>query len=688
MYKLYIIFRKYTQKTYLYISKFLSRKCNLNTHFKKIHEKIRNKKCDTCGKTFWGNKDLDNHIKTIHEGLRNTFECQLCGRGFAQSHHLKIHIESVHQKEFKTEQKCKICYEIFLDLKDLKEHIKITHQNNQVALPLNQCTYCQESFYGKTLLENHMKKIHPELLPKKAKDPKDIPTCHICGKTQAKWSITKAHIKAVHEKTYDHNCSMCKKVFSDPYSLQKHFRFVHEKISNHKCDFCGKGLSDRKSLLYHLDAFHRPKEFKCEKCDHEIFEDKKSYNDHMKNVHNAFQENACSICGKTFTQKSQIKVHLREVHEKSKIHKCDICFQSFTHKNQLKTHIEKIHECQNDDEDIQVVQTVEEIENMDDQGLKLKCGICGKINWPPELRNHFKNVHEGNKEHTCDACGKGFTTERMLAFHIKTIHEGQKTKICNICGEAFKYYNNLKKHLMAVHEVEQNPSTSASSKENDFKEKLKVLECKQFNDKSNSIGDDSWEELPVRTFRERKVQIYNNKEEGDFDDEISDEEQNVRSKCEVCGRIFFKQEMLDSHVKKVHEGKKLEPANAAAGENIIVKSEIEDTIPDDDTKWDIQKDKESKRFKCDACDCVYTRRNLLNNHVKVVHKGKGHKCDICGKIFATKWDLTRHVSCVHEKKRIFCCQMCPKSYANKADLDRHMRDFVHENKADDKFECE
>ena len=138
----------------------------------------------------------------------------------------------------------------------------------------------------------------------------------------------------------------------------------------------------------------------------------------MKNIHNAFQENACSLCGKTFTQKSALTVHLREVHEKLKSHKCNICSQSFTYKHHLKTHIKNIHECQNNEEDIQVVQTVEEIDNID-QGMQLKCGICGKKFWPPELRNHFKNFHEGSKDHTCDACGKGFTTQHILAFHVK-----------------------------------------------------------------------------------------------------------------------------------------------------------------------------------------------------------------------------------------------------------------------------
>ena len=655
-------------------------------------------------------KDLNNHIKTIHEGLRNEFICQLCGRGFAQQHHLQIHMESIH-KDFKTEKKCKICHENFSDLNDLKEHMKFSHQNQ--VQNLNQCQYCQESFYGKTLLEAHIKKIHYELFPKKAKE---IPTCHICGKTQGRWGDIRKHIKVVHEKIKDHPCSICDKTFADTTYLKKHVRSVHEKIKPYKCDFCGKCLGDRKALKYHINALHGPKDdLNCDECD-KIFEDKKSYNDHIKDVHNAFKENTCNYCQKTYTQRSYLYHHIREVHEKQKNVKCDICSIAFTHKRQLEIHVKNIHECQNDTEDVQIVRTVDEIDNIVDQDTKLKCGICGRLFKDKDLlRNHIKNFHEDGKEFVCQKCGKSFTEQRGLSRHERTIHEGMKLKICGICGDTFKYHIHLKSHLMTVHEVEQNPPIP---KEN-FKEKevysckpcgkafqtrynmtrhqitckLVLAECEKFNDDSNSIKDSS-----IKKFLQELESQHYNDEDDYFDDVISDEEQNVKSKCEICGRVFFKQEMLENHKKTIHEGASsaLESQDRTAAEKAnlnlpIVKSEIENTTIPSDSEWnfqeDITDDEGKKYFKCNHCGCKYTRKHILKAHIDRVHKGKGHKCDVCGKIFAQKWDLNRHISCVHENKRNFGCQICPKAFANKADLQKHMREYVHENDGW-KYKCE
>ena len=37
----------------------------LANHKKKVHDKIRNDKCDLCGKSFWSKIDID--ISTVHE---------------------------------------------------------------------------------------------------------------------------------------------------------------------------------------------------------------------------------------------------------------------------------------------------------------------------------------------------------------------------------------------------------------------------------------------------------------------------------------------------------------------------------------------------------------------------------------------------------------------------------------------
>ena len=86
--------------------------------------------------------------------------------------------------------------------------------------------------------------------------------------------------------------------------------------------------------------------------------------------------------------------------------------------------------------------------------------------------------------------------------------------------------------------------------------------------------------------------------------------------CSLCGKKFQRKHLLQTHVEKVHEGKK-------------------------------------QIFKCSICDKPYTSRHGMKCHISRVHEEKSpqYNCTICNSNFFTKTSLKTHIETVHEGKR-------------------------------------
>ena len=51
------------------------------------------------------------------------------------------------------------------------------------------------------------------------------------------------------------------------------------------------------------------------------------------------------------------------------------------------------------------------------------CEICEKLfSTAAEVKNHFKNIHDGSKNNKCEICSKLFVTLGELNKHIKKCH--------------------------------------------------------------------------------------------------------------------------------------------------------------------------------------------------------------------------------------------------------------------------
>ncbi|XP_059612215.1 gastrula zinc finger protein XlCGF57.1-like [Phlebotomus argentipes] len=112
--------------------------------------------------------------------------------------------------------------------------------------------------------------------------------------------------------------------------------------------------------------------------------------------------------------------------------------------------------------------------------------------------------------------------------------------------------------------------------------------------------------------------------------------------CEVenCGKVFAKQKLLQSHVKRHN--------------------------PD-------------KKFQCEICGKRFSEKGHRNTHVMFVHKqeeekmqGRKRTCDQCGKVFWRKDYFMRHMS-THSDARDFKCPQCSMAFKLKLTLKAHMK---------------
>ena len=78
-----------------------------------------------------------------------------------------------------------------------------------------------------------------------------------------------------------------------------------------------------------------------------------------------------------------------------------------------------------------------------------KCDSCGKaFSEAGSLKTHINGVHNGQKVHKCDSCGKAFSQAWILRGHINSVHNGIKDYKCDSCGKAFSQSGSLKNTLI------------------------------------------------------------------------------------------------------------------------------------------------------------------------------------------------------------------------------------------------
>jgi len=212
----------------------------------------------------------------------------------------------------------------------------------------------------------------------------------------------------IRSDTVDLTCSYCKKTFKAFSDLQRHL-VQHTGERTWQCEVCPKSFGQKYHLTRHMETHSGVRNqvwHMCNICGKE-FTSSRSRNVHELSHSGEFLY-YCEYCNKGFNEKSIMHKHVVKRHGGSYEHFCEKCERGFMTSRALNTH-----------KPICGIVKPKKVKKM---GVH-PCVICNKIfNRKCNLERHIK-CHNGEKEFTCDQCGKQFRDYRSIISHKKKKHE-------------------------------------------------------------------------------------------------------------------------------------------------------------------------------------------------------------------------------------------------------------------------
>ncbi|OXA47438.1 Zinc finger protein 91 [Folsomia candida] len=466
------------------------------------------------------------------------------------------------------------------------------------------------------------------------------------------------------------SCDICHRVCSTPSNLRKHVNTVHNKTERPRfpCGFpgCGKTYSSKNALSIHMRAEHaeNPTRFPC------------------------------TLCGKECKAKSDLERHI-STHTTEKTYTCSTCGRSFGHRTTLTRH---------------------EVTHLETSTRRIfKCELCPHASFrKAHLQTHVQSVHENQRNHPCQFCGKRLSTSSNMRNHVEARHPASKRKIysCEKCE-----FITHSKQSLSNHERRHNPANRRDcyfcKKQFFFFSELSddMIKVGSFDfifgeGQVNFLGTGFRMDLRPGTKWACSKCSKTLSSKRNLNLHMLTHDPAAKVKCEICRKMLKNQQTLSIHTKMSHT-KRDRPRCGLCHREFCTSGNLQRYIFSKHTalKW--------PRLPCGfpGCGKTYLNSESVSHHythyleahisthttekayrcIKIsvtIHKyfflrtlqathleksaRRIFKCEHCSHISLSRRDLRMHIRIVHEKQRNHHCTFCDKSFLRSSDMRLHL----------------